>query len=110
MLPVVTAASLLGGVQVDTKNGSTKIFIHIIGITSDLPAKAMLRNAHGHTGTSACTLCDIEGFSVPSGDGHCIAYIKKSGEVISRRTHQSVLDCSLAAEHEGLPVSFSNVF
>ena len=80
-LPLVTA-----GIPVNTAAGLKQIFLLVPAVTSDLPAKAMLRNAHGHTGTYACSQCDIKVFSVPSGSGHCIAFIEQQDEVI-RKSH-----------------------
>ena len=88
-----------------TTSGKKKVFVQVLGITADLPADAMLRNAHGHMGTYACAFCDIEGYSVPSGDGHCMAFSPQQNEVVSPRTHQSVLTCAQAAEEQETAVS-----
>ena len=97
----VTGALFSGGAQILTKNGPAKVFLHVLGITADLPAKSMLRNAHGHNGLCGCSVCDIRGFSVPSGDGHCIAFIVENGEVVSKRTQESVLECANEAIEQG---------
>ena len=95
-LPPVTV-----GIPVSTAAGRRQIFLLVPTLTADLPAKAMLRNAHGHTGSYACSQCDIQGFSVPSGSGHCIAFIEQQNEVISKRSHNSVLQCIATALEEG---------
>ena len=87
MLRIVPVAV---GIPVDTATGRKRVFMHVPAVTCDLPAKAMLRNSHGHTGTCGCSQCTIKGYAVPSGGGHCIAFIAQHGEVLTRRTHESV--------------------
>ena len=66
----------------------------------------MVRNAHGHTGTFACSQCDIMGYSVPSGDGHCMTFVEQENELVQRRSHESVTESADLAEEGADHVGF----
>ena len=73
-------------------------------IVADMPAKAMLRNSINFNGCYGCSQCDLKGFSVPSGAGHCRAYLLQGAEIVNARTHQSVMENAKMAEQEHIPV------
>ncbi|OQV22051.1 hypothetical protein BV898_03898 [Hypsibius exemplaris] len=59
------------GLRVRTAGCDSIIFLHVPALIADMPAKAMLRNAINFNGAFGCSLCTIQGASVPSGNGHC---------------------------------------
>ncbi|OQV13638.1 hypothetical protein BV898_12109 [Hypsibius exemplaris] len=92
------------GLRVRTAGCDSIIFLHAPALIADMPAEAMLRNAINFNGAFGCSLCTIEGVSVPSGYGHCRAYIAQAGEEVQRRTHENVVQHAQEAVDSGYQV------
>ena len=93
------------GITVRSREQPVRITVHVPAVVADMPAKAMVRNAINFNGKFGCSLCTMEGKSVPSGAGHCRAYIQQPGENIQCRTHLDTLQHAKAARLEQIPVS-----
>ena len=84
-------SSYLIGLIVHTRENSTTTFVHAPAIVADMPAKAMVRNAIKFNGKFGCSLCTMEGLTVPSGAGHAWAYIRQPNEDVQLRNHVDTL-------------------
>ena len=92
------------GLIVHTRENSTIIFVHAPAIVADMPAKAMVRNAVNFNGKFGCSLCTMEGVTVPSGAGHARAYIPQPNENVQLRNHLDTLQHAELAHLEKISV------
>ncbi len=69
----------------------------------DLPALASVKSIHQWNGSFGCGNCEVEGQSVPSGNGTCRAYPWQQKKSQSR-TKERMEDQAISAMLTGQPV------
>lgn len=62
------------GFQLDTDGEVLTVYLSVIGLTLDLPAKAGVLNMTQYNGAEACITCEEPGLVVRQGRGHCRSY------------------------------------
>lgn len=92
------------GIEVLASIGKITIKAHLIAVTADLPARAMIANMKQFNGKFGCSFCLDEGESRPNCPMHRFWPYKESSEL---RTHQSYIDNLTEAVQSNKTVSLT---
>lgn len=79
------------GIEVSTPDGTKVIKAAIIGISCDLPARALVLNMRQFNGKNGCHLCEDDGKNPP--ESNLVRYWPYSGEPVPR-TRASLIENS----------------
>ncbi|XP_060556799.1 uncharacterized protein LOC132717364 isoform X2 [Ruditapes philippinarum] len=81
------------GIQMEMEEKLYVVYLRVLCVTMDLPAKAAVLNMTLYNGREACILCEETGVTVAQGRGHCRSYpYRTENELFPIRSHDSVIE------------------